>query len=405
MSNKLDSFSLSSGMEACLSLERELNKLLVRFEGIKDIGHNLLDTAISDIKTLQDDLGNVPEDQFLSSEQVERVKSVMMKVKSSLAKFGGEHRELHSALSKYGKLIDRNFVADYAATSRPNIFNHPDKVGLINKIICQHYHRQGMHDVAEALAEETDVQYEFTEKESFGELNHILDCLRNKDLEPALVWATAHSQALDNINSSLEFKLHRLKYIELLSKGTNYQADAITYARNHFRKFVKQHEKDIQVLMGMLLYIPNGINTSPYSCLVSEELWLDTYELFTREACQLMGITVHSPLAICLNAGCSAIPALLNIKQVMMQRQVGPMWNGKDELPIEIDLGPDSRYHSMFACPILRQQSTKGNPPMRLVCGHVISRDALSKLCNGNKMKCPYCPMEQSPGDARFVIF
>lgn len=58
MSNKLDSFSLSSGMEACLSLERELNKLLVRFEGIKDIGHNLLDTAISDIKTLQDDLGN-----------------------------------------------------------------------------------------------------------------------------------------------------------------------------------------------------------------------------------------------------------------------------------------------------------------------------------------------------------
>lgn len=102
----------------------------------------------------------VPEDQFLSSEQVERVKAVMMKVKSSLAKFGGEHRELHSALSKYGKLIDRNFVADYAATSRPNIFNHPDKVGLINKIICQHYHRQGMHDVAEALAEVSFIELE-----------------------------------------------------------------------------------------------------------------------------------------------------------------------------------------------------------------------------------------------------
>lgn len=39
----------------------------------------------------------------------------------------------------------------------------------------------------------------------------------------------------------------------------------------------------------------------------------------------------------------------------------------------------------MFACPILRQQSTQGNPPMRLVCGHVISKDALNKLCNGNK--------------------
>lgn len=90
--------------------------------------------------------------------------------------------------------------------------------------------------------------------------------------------------------------------------------------------------------MGMLLYVPNGIETSPYSCLVKEELYVDTYELFTRDACHLMGITVHSPLAICLNAGCSAIPALLNIKQVMMQRQVGPMFNGKDELPVSAEL-------------------------------------------------------------------
>lgn len=94
-----------------------------------------------------------PEDQILSKELVERIKESMFQSKASLAKFGGDHRELHSALSKYGKLIDRNFIADYAATSRPNIFSSPEKANLINKIICQHYHRQGMHDVAEALAE------------------------------------------------------------------------------------------------------------------------------------------------------------------------------------------------------------------------------------------------------------
>lgn len=52
---------------------------------------------------------------------------------------------------------------------------------------------------------------------------------------------------------------------------------------------------------------------------------------------------------------------------------------------IEIDLGQENRYHSVFACPILRQQSTESNPPMRLLCGHVISRDALTKLISGNK--------------------
>lgn len=86
--------------------------------------------------------------------------------------------------------------------------------------------------------------------------------------------------------------------------------------------------------MGMLLYVPNGISTSPYSCLLDAEMWIDVYEVFTRDACILLGITVNSPLSTCINSGCTAIPALLNIKQVMMQRQVAGIWNGKDELPV-----------------------------------------------------------------------
>lgn len=88
--------------------------------------------------------------------------------------------------------------------------------------------------------------------------------------------------------------------------------------------------------MGMLLFIPNGIGTSRYNCLLDSEMWVDVYETFTRDACSLLGVSVNSPLATCLNAGCTAIPALLNIKQVMQQRQVSGIWNGKDELPVGI---------------------------------------------------------------------
>ena len=91
--------------------------------------------------------------------------------------------------------------------------------------------------------------------------------------------------------------------------------------------------------------------------------------------------------------------------KVMQQRQVAGVWNKNDELPIEIDVGPNSRYHSIFACPILRQQTTDTNPPMRLTCGHCISRDALNKLSVGHKLKCPYCPVEQNPNDARQITF
>lgn len=52
---------------------------------------------------------------------------------------------------------------------------------------------------------------------------------------------------------------------------------------------------------------------------------------------------------------------------------------------IEIELGMKCWYHSVFACPILRQQTLDSNPPIKLICGHVISRDALNKLINGGK--------------------
>lgn len=133
-------------------------------------------------------------------------------------------------------------------------------------------------------------------------------------------------------------------------------------------------------------------------------------DTFLKDACSILGITKDSPLTVVTNTGCNALPALLNLKQVMMSRQVLGIWNGRDELPvsirntismftimisinllniflsfvqIEIDLDAEHRYHSIFACPILRQQSSEDNPPMKLVCGHVISRDALDKLCNG----------------------
>ena len=42
-------------------------------------------------------------------------------------------------------------------------------------------------------------------------------------------------------------------------------------------------------------------------------------DCFLRDACALLGLAVESPLAVAVNAGCVALPALLNIKQVMLQ--------------------------------------------------------------------------------------
>ncbi|XP_075223460.1 required for meiotic nuclear division 5 protein souji [Lycorma delicatula] len=392
-------------MEACVAVEREVEKVLTKFGGINEHASRVLKDVSKHIESIKNELDESPPDHELTPAQSVIVRQAMNRVRETIQRLATEHRDLHSTVSKVGKAIDRNFVADFASTSREEVFSGPEKTMLLNQVICQHFYRQGMLDIADELAKEAGLKTEEGGKEPFTELNRILDCLKRRDLGPALEWARSHRETLEAQNSSLEFKLHQLQFIGLIQKGSSCQTDAINYARTHLSQFVQRHEKEIQNLMGTFLYLPHGISSSPYAHLLEPCLWSEIYETFTRDACCLLGLSVDSPLSVCINSGCTALPALLNIKQVMQQRQVTGIWNGKEELPIEIDLGQENRYHSVFACPILRQQSSDLNPPMRLVCGHVISRDALNKLGSTNKLKCPYCPVEQNPADARLIYF
>src|SRR5712691_718337 len=91
---------------------------------------------------------------------------------------------------------------------------------------------------------------------------------------------------------------------------------------------------------------------------------------------------------------------------------------------IEIPLPPENRYHSVFACPVSKDQSTEQNPPMMMNCGHVVSKDSLQKLSKTSgyvtrlcifpasadervfsRVKCPYCPVESMVSDALRVYF
>lgn len=49
-------------------------------------------------------------------------------------------------------------------------------------------------------------------------------------------------------------------------------------------------------------------------------------------------------------------------------------------MQIEIPLSAENRYHSIFACPVSKEQSTEQNPPMMMACGHVITKESLHKL-------------------------
>ena len=244
-------------------------------------------------------------------------------VKDSVKHLATDHRDLHSSVSKVGKVVDRNFVSDCDSTSRDDIFSSTRQDQMLNRVILQHFYRRGQLDIAETLAKEANMNECVQDsKKPFQELNAVLEALKRKELDPALSWVGRNRTELaikgttdSDSNSQLELKLHRLRFVNLVKE--NNSMEAIKYARKHFAKFVSCHEREIASLMGALLYVGPSLRDSPYGKLMDESLWGEVADLVVRDACALMGLSVESALAVAVNAGCTALPALLNIKQVM----------------------------------------------------------------------------------------
>ena len=342
----------------------------------------------------------------MTQEQANELKNVIKQCKIKLQTIGTDHRNLHATVSKVGKAIDRHFTHDYQSIAPIDLFEYEKFLHILNQVIVEHFSRQGMTDVAESLVTESRLPpEEDSHRELFADLYQMWESITKRNLGPALEWATQYSSELDTRKSNLEFKLHRLAYLQLLQQGIPAQAEAIAYTRAHFNKFINRFEKEIQMLMGCLIYLPMGYENTPYTHFFTNDMWVDAADSFLTESCDIVGVNKDSSLEIIINSGCYALPALMNLKQIMVKNRVSGVWSGRNELPIEIDLGSEYRYHSTFTCPILKQPSTDQNPPVKLKCGHVISKDAMHKLTRGLMIKCPYCPKESTVSETKKIFF
>ncbi len=203
---------------------------------------------------------------------------------------------------------------------------------------------------------------------------------------------------------------------------------ALAYGREHFKPFRVTHLFEIQRLFTLLLYLPAFIAAPAYGPegfdSVPVEHLLPTIPpiyrplldaslvhtpllepLFKLEFCARNRIPKHAPLSIGVEVGAGgALNKIIKVKAVMKER--GNEWSQADELPIEIPLPTRLRFHSIFACPVSKEQGTEQNPPMMLACGHVLCLETLNRLAKGNgRFKCPYCPTESHTHQAIRVYF
>ncbi|KAJ2897434.1 hypothetical protein GGI21_002533 [Coemansia aciculifera] len=315
-------------------------------------------------------------------------------------------RELSTNVAKYGKHVERTFKLDLGVVAESRAFEN--KRSELAQAITLHFLRTG--DLA--LARSFNSNGELEDYERFEEMNKVAEEVGVEHrLDSALEWAAANRTRLSELGLGLEFSLHRLRFLQLVEEGS--AGLALEYGRRWFGATGGDRLDEVTRLMGVLMYARRPAD-SPYAGLFAGDRWVGGAREFASAFCAVTGQASASPLAVSVAAGARALAVVGKASSLLRERRVE--WSQADELAVEVVLPPDMRFHSVFACPVSKEQASAENPPMALPCGHVVCKASLDKLARGarpgaatvvasGRFKCPYCPGLATAGDADRVHF
>lgn len=356
-----------------------------------------LDILYEALERARKDLIEMGEEEDPRERLVQLVEEVQSL--STVDKVQAGHKEMQSSVAKLGKAIDKNFLEDISKVCRKGKQFQKD---TLHEVIAQHFYREGRFEEGDLFVKETGMDPDVSMKSEFEEMHGILGSIEKQHVEPALQWAVQHRLKLNpnGLPSELEFKLVRLEYMRLLQDEG--RMPALKFAKENFPPHGKNRMWEISKLMGCLLY-EKKLENSPYKSILFDDVWGDVRKCFLQEYCKTVGHSSVSPLSVVVNAGALALQPLLKLTNIMNTAGL----SDDNELPVEIPLGPEYVFHSIFTCPVSKEQCTANNPPMRLQCGHVLCKQSIQKLARAGArpFKCPYCPTECLEAKCKRVHF
>ncbi|OWZ62982.1 hypothetical protein AYX15_04964 [Cryptococcus neoformans] len=322
------------------------------------------------------------------------------------------------ALGNVGKAIDKTFPAQLSAISRayegPRLFVDQDASQALDKAVLESLGRRGLWDSVAALETETSLVFSPERRLLAEELQQITTSLLSNDISPALKWCEENKSFIHSPPhpSSLPYFLHRAVFKSIEDPG-----NAIMYARQHMMTYLPLYP--VTKLITSRLYDGanklefKGQDTEMEGTVINsfeQENEVDLVALvamFQSEFKRRHQWPKEDPLEVAVDLGSKggALNVIEKARRVMGEH-LGHVREWTD-LPMEVPLPPSRRYHSVFVCPVSKEQATESNPPKMLVCGHVIASESFERLLKGGRReaKCPYCPVETAQSAAQRLYF
>jgi hypothetical protein len=147
-------------------------------------------------------------------------------------KLSEQIKEYYSVFQKLSKAVDKKFKTDLDSIWDPKSITKKED---LSQILVQHFVREGRFDLAQIFAKEAGIEFEQTLYTQYVEMFHIQEALRSKNPDLAIQWASKYSHSLRDSGSSLEFNLHKVKYVTLVKSLKI--PHALEYAKKYFPIF------------------------------------------------------------------------------------------------------------------------------------------------------------------------
>ncbi|CAH1426129.1 unnamed protein product [Lactuca virosa] len=366
------------------SLRQEFDRVAEKQELSTTKYHQLIDkvedeinSAITDLQSAADDTSSIDHKSVIKH-LIDKLAAYSVKEQLKMVK-----KDLKVDLENYPKILGKFFETDISKAYMNVEFDSH----TVNQIILNLLYHERLFDVADILLNESQEPDIFRVRSKYSEMHEILDALKARNLEPALSWMCVNRQKLHQAGSKLEFDLRRLQFLEIFKAN---RSEANNFAQTHLSPFVSIRSNEFLQITGCLLW-PGDLETSPYSDLLSPEKWTEVSQELMVQFYSSMGMSLKNPLAVAVEAGAQGLPTFLEFANLaVISREE---WAAMKEPPVDVELGKEFQFHSVFVCPVTWEQSDKKNPAVMLPCGHVFSWQFIRNVSNQWRQvfKCPTC--------------
>ncbi|KAA0174064.1 hypothetical protein FNF27_04450 [Cafeteria roenbergensis] len=372
------------------------------------------------------------------------------------------HQSLHAAVSRASRSVLR-LRDEQGAVSFLCPAEHTDTARAqrpaIARCLSDHYAKEGRLDLAAKIAEEAGVAPPSdADRAALEAIFAASDAVRRGELAGAVQWATDHSAFLRAVGSSLELDLHALRVAGMLTGrpivapgwGSESAQPAAAGDASDSREQVLARQKlalayiratvpallaaagwdpakrsrdapsawacrtaaACRRLCAAVAFAGPGMASSPYADVIHGDRAAEAAVRLERAQLLATGRDPDSELTRVLEAADLAIPGLRKLAQVVTAAEGGSLASASGasivspgvEVPVLVSLPARLQPHSVFVCPVTRQQCGRSNPPVLLSCGHVVSSSAVASLASrSGRFACPIC-LTATSRDAGMVL-